>query len=91
MNAAPDSRIARFLADRAYEISARWEQVSENLRAGCRERRMVRWVTGKIRDWEQRDDQRIELMRSDVPVRKLPVLAGDAPSSAYTRAARGGF
>src|SRR5439155_607711 len=68
VNPRPNSRIAGFLPNGANEFGVRREQVGEDLGPGGRERRVVRRVTREVRNWEQRYDRRIELMRPDVPV-----------------------
>src|SRR5258705_13336125 len=47
MNAAPDSRIAGFLAHGTNEVSARGEQIGQHFRLGRRERRVVGRIAWK--------------------------------------------
>ena len=77
VDARPDARVAGLLADRPDESARVGNRYASTSARAVGERRVVRRIAREVRHREQRHDRRIELVRPDVPVGELAVLAGD--------------
>src|SRR5437867_9854331 len=77
MDAGIQARERGFLRHRTELLRVPWEEAGEQFAGSAREGRVTRGVAREVRRRDDRDDSRVRLHGTDIPIGEFCVPAGD--------------